>query len=109
MSRARWSCGAALLVAASAALVPLAAQQRPEDSAPPGPGRETFVAHCSSCHSVDYIRMHAPFATRALWEAEVAKMRNAFKAPLDDADARAIVDYLVAAYGPGKPSGDDRK
>ena len=87
----------------------------PEDQAAPGPGRELFIAHCSSCHSVDYIRMHAPFGTRALWESSVAKMRNAFKAPVGDEDARVIVEYLSVAYGPespaakGPPSADDGK
>ncbi|MFN5012178.1 MAG: cytochrome c [Gammaproteobacteria bacterium] len=87
----------------------------PEDQAAPGPGRELFIAHCSSCHSVDYIRMHAPFGTRALWESSVAKMRNAFKAPVGDEDARAIVEYLSLAYGPESPaakgpsSADDRQ
>lgn len=81
----------------------------PEDQAAPGPGRELFIAHCSSCHSMDYIRMHAPFGTRALWEASVAKMRNAFKAPVGDEDARAIVEYLSVAYGPTPPSADDRQ
>ena len=80
------------------------AQPVPEDQAAPGPGRELFIARCSSCHSVDYIRMHAPFGTRALWEASVNKMRNAFKAPLEDEDARAIVDYLSVAYGPESPA-----
>ena len=81
----------------------------PEDQAAPGPGRELFIAHCSSCHSVDYIRMHAPFGTRALWEASVTKMRSAFKAPVGDEDARAIVEYLSVAYGPQSSSADDRQ
>jgi mono/diheme cytochrome c family protein len=100
--------------AASAGAQP-PAQPVPEDQAAPGPGRELFIAHCSSCHSVDYIRMHAPFGTRALWEASVTKMRNAFKAPVGDEDARAIVEYLSVAYGPESPaakgpsSADDRQ
>lgn len=72
----------------------------PEDEAAPGEGRELFIARCTSCHSVDYVAMHARFGTRALWEMEVAKMRNAFKAPLSDDEARQIVDYLARAYGP---------
>ncbi len=43
-----------------------------------GEGRELFVARCSSCQSLDYMEMHARFGTRALWEAEVTKMRNAY-------------------------------
>jgi sulfite dehydrogenase len=107
------------LACALAWVGPLSAQQAADDrEPPPGEGRDIFIAHCSSCHSIDYVRMHAPFGTRALWEASVAKMRNAFKAPLDDADARTIVDYLSVAYAPPPapakpatpaPSADDRK
>lgn len=71
-----------------------------EEEAAPGEGRELFIARCTACHSVDYVSMHARFGTRALWEMEVAKMRNAFKAPLSDDEARRIVDYLARAYGP---------
>lgn len=94
----------AIVAVAALAGSPVSAQTVPEDEAAPGPGRELFIARCSSCHSVDYIRMHAPFGTRALWESSVAKMRNAFKAPLEDEDARAIVEYLSVAYGPESPA-----
>ncbi len=107
MSRILRAASVSMITAfwASAASMSLsAAQPVPEDQAAPGPGRELFIARCSSCHSVDYIRMHAPFGTPALWEASVAKMRNAFKAPLDDEDARAIVEYLSVAYGPESPA-----
>jgi cytochrome c5 len=77
-----------------------------EEEAAPGEGRELFIARCTSCHSVDYVSMHARFGTRALWEMEVAKMRTAFKAPLSDDEARRIVDYLARAYGP--PAQDRR-
>jgi cytochrome c5 len=77
-----------------------------EEEAAPGEDRELFIARCTSCHSVDYVSMHARFGTRALWEMEVAKMRNAFKAPLSDDEARRIVDYLARAYGP--PAQDRR-
>jgi cytochrome c5 len=84
-----------------------------EDEARAGEGREIFIARCTSCHSVDYVAMHARFGTRALWEMEVAKMRNAFKAPLDDDEARTIVDYLAVAYAPPPAppaaSADDRQ
>jgi sulfite dehydrogenase len=77
-----------------------------EEEAAPGEGRELFIARCTSCHSVDYVSMHARFGTRALWEMEVAKMRTAFKAPLSDDESRRIVDYLARAYGP--PAQDRR-
>lgn len=71
-----------------------------EPEAAPGEGRELFVARCSVCHSIDYIEMHSRFGTRALWEASVAKMRNAFKAPIADDEVRRLVDYLERNYGP---------
>jgi hypothetical protein len=37
---------------------------------------------------------------RATWAAEVAKMRNTYKAPLKDADMPLIVDYLAATHAP---------
>jgi mono/diheme cytochrome c family protein len=73
---------------------------RAEPEAAAGAGRELFVARCTICHSIDYVEMHARFGTRALWEAEVAKMRNAFKAPVTDDEAREIIAYLEQQYGP---------
>ena len=81
---------------------------RAEPEAAAGEGRELFVARCSSCHSVDYIEMHARFGTRALWESQVAKMRNAYKAPMTDEDAKVIVNYLERQYGPARVERDQR-
>lgn len=74
-----------------------------EPEAAAGEGRELFVARCSSCHSLDYVEMHARFGTRALWESQIAKMRNAYKAPMSDEDAKVILAYLERQYGP-KPA-----
>lgn len=63
------------------------------------PGRNAVLANCALCHSLDYIKMNSVFLDRKGWEAEVAKMRNAYKAPVSEADARTIVDYLAANYG----------
>ena len=59
-------------------------------------------ANCSACHSLDYVKMNAPFLTEAVWKAEVAKMRTVFGSPIDDAVAAEIVQYLTAQYGPKK-------
>ena len=64
----------------------------------PGPGLDA-VANCDACHSLDYIRINAPFMTRKAWEAEVAKMITVFGAPIAPADAKTIADYLVRYYG----------
>lgn len=66
------------------------------------PGVEAVTASCSGCHSLDYVRMNAPFLNETVWKAEVTKMRNAFTAPIDDEDAAKIVAYLVANYGAAK-------
>jgi hypothetical protein len=64
-----------------------------------GPGRATVENMCGGCHSLDYIRINAPFMSRQTWTAEVNKMINAFGAPIPQNDANAIIDYLTANYG----------
>jgi hypothetical protein len=64
-----------------------------------GPGVDKVEAHCSTCHSLDYVLMNSPFLSAAGWDAEVAKMINAFGAPIDRADAETIADYLKKYYG----------
>ena len=63
------------------------------------PGLEKVESHCAACHSLDYIQMNSPFLNAAAWDAEVTKMIKAFSAPIPDADAKAIGDYLKANYG----------
>jgi hypothetical protein len=63
------------------------------------PGVERVEANCSACHSLDYVAMNSPFLNAASWQAEVNKMINAFGAPIDEADAKIIVEYLVKNYG----------
>jgi len=63
------------------------------------PGLEKVESNCAACHSLDYIQMNSPFLNAAAWDAEVTKMIKAFSAPIPDADAKAIADYLKANYG----------
>ena len=65
----------------------------------PGPGLDKVEGNCGACHSLDYIPMNSPFLNAAGWNAEVTKMIKAFGAPINDADAKAIVDYLTKNYG----------
>jgi sulfite dehydrogenase (cytochrome) subunit B len=65
---------------------------------PAGPGRDTAAATCVICHSTRYITMQPRFS-RAAWTAEVDKMRKTFGAPLTDAQAAEVVNYLVAIRG----------
>jgi sulfite dehydrogenase (cytochrome) subunit B len=64
-----------------------------------GPGRDKVEANCASCHSVDYIVANSPFMNRQVWDAEVTKMIKAFGAPISDADAKEISEYLAKNYG----------
>ena len=63
------------------------------------PGLDKVEANCAACHSLDYIPMNSPFPNAALWDAEVAKMIKAYGAPIEDADAKAIAEYLKKNYG----------
>jgi mono/diheme cytochrome c family protein len=83
----------ATLLAASAA-----AQEKPIELKA-APGRDKVVGNCGACHSLDYIVMNSPFLNPAGWDAEVTKMIRVFGAPIDDADAKTIGDYLKANYG----------
>jgi mono/diheme cytochrome c family protein len=64
----------------------------------PGPGLDAVTASCSVCHTLNYIRMNSVFLTPDAWKAEVAKMRDAYGAPIDDDTAATIVKYLSATY-----------
>lgn len=64
----------------------------------PGPGSDVTQAQCQFCHSTDYIVMQ-PRGDAKQWDAVVTKMRKVFGAPISDADAKTITEYLTAAYG----------
>ncbi len=73
----------------------------PDDSRllPDGAGADAVNGNCLACHSASMI-LTQPALTKPQWEAEVAKMRNVYKAPIDPKDVDAIVAYL-AALKPG--------
>ena len=65
----------------------------------PGPGLDKVEANCQACHTLAYIPMNSPYLNAAAWDAEVTKMIKAYGAPIDEADAKAIADYLKKNYG----------
>jgi mono/diheme cytochrome c family protein len=95
-----------LAVAAFALFAGPALAQEPPVELRKAPGLDKVEANCAACHSLDYIQMNSPFPTAAVWDAEVAKMRNVFGAPISDADAAAIADYLKRNYGPDSVAPD---
>ena len=69
-------------------------------------GRVVTENICSGCHSLDYIRINAPFMNRQTWTASVNKMVQMFGAPIAANDQAQIIDYLASNYGP--PSGSEK-
>jgi len=89
------------LVFTSANAAPVA-YTLPEETAAfkPGPNLEVVQNNCTACHSADYIdtQPRGPKFKKDFWQAEVTKMIKVYGAPIDDADAAKIVDYLAATY-----------
>ncbi|MCU0891811.1 MAG: cytochrome c [Sandarakinorhabdus sp.] len=51
--------------------------------------------NCLACHSAAMITAQ-PRLTRVQWGETIAKMRTVYGAPIDPADDKAILDWLVA-------------
>ena len=91
------------LAALTAALLGLAART---PAAPPeqlthltdAPGHDLTVGRCIICHSLEYIPANAPAMNRGAWQKTIQKMRERFGAPITDAEAQQILDYLAANY-----------
>lgn len=64
----------------------------------PGPGSDAINNNCLSCHSAGMV-LNQPALPKATWQAVVNKMINIYKAPVAEADAAAIVDYLTRTKG----------
>lgn len=67
----------------------------------PAPGRDLTQTQCQFCHSTDYIVMQ-PRGDAKQWEGVVTKMIKVFGAPVTEADAKTITEYLARAYGPAR-------
>jgi mono/diheme cytochrome c family protein len=65
---------------------------------PDGPGADAANNNCLACHSAGMV-LNQPALPKAQWRAEVEKMRNTYKAPIDPKDVDAIVGYLTAIKG----------
>jgi mono/diheme cytochrome c family protein len=95
-------------LAATTALNPAAANAAPvsytlpDETAAfkPGPNLEVVQNNCTACHSADYINTQprGPKFKKDFWQAEVTKMIKVYGAPIDDADAGKIVEYLAATH-----------
>jgi hypothetical protein len=90
---------AASVAAKTIQLPPDGMQLKPSDL----PGYAKAQASCVACHSAEYMRYQPPTAPRPYWDAMVKRMKTVFKAPIDEADMPALVDYLVKTYGNEQP------
>ena len=87
-----------VIITAALVATAAAAQEKPVQLKQ-APGLDKVEGNCSGCHSLDYVPMNSPFLNAAGWDAEVAKMINAFGAPIEQGDAKIIADYLKSNYG----------
>ncbi len=61
---------------------------------PPGPERELFASRCLACHTSRYMTMQ-PMMPAAKWEESVKKMIKTYGAPIQEAEAPRLAQYLV--------------
>ncbi|WP_454651117.1 cytochrome c [Bradyrhizobium liaoningense] len=59
-----------------------------------GSSADAINNNCLACHSADMV-LNQPTLPRSIWEAEVRKMIKVYRAPIDESDVPAIVEYLV--------------
>jgi mono/diheme cytochrome c family protein len=95
------------MIAAAGASAAVKTIQLPPDGVylkpSPLPGYAKAQGNCVACHSAEYMLYQPPTAPRAYWDTMVKRMKAVFKAPIDDADMPAIVDYLAKTYGNEQP------
>jgi len=65
---------------------------------PAGPGSDAINNNCLACHSAGMV-LNQPSLSKQAWAAEVNKMINNYRAPVDPQDVGAIVEYLTALRG----------
>jgi cytochrome c5 len=56
-----------------------------------------FEKKCSTCHGLD--RTKAKLKTQAEWTETVMRMKNKNGAPVNDDEAKAIIEHLAKNYG----------
>lgn len=62
------------------------------------PGFKRVQGNCLTCHSAHYVAYQPPLPA-TYWDATVRKMKTVFRAPIEEKDIPAMVDYLARTYG----------
>ena len=91
-----WLAVSGIVWAASAGIA--AAQTRPEDELPDGPGKKILQASCKSCHELDEVIKFKGYYTRAQWRDVVQTMVE-YGAKLQPSEADVLADYLTEHLG----------
>jgi cytochrome c5 len=63
-----------------------------------GAGSDVVNNNCLACHSAGMV-LNQPALSAAAWQTEAEKMLHVYKAPIDEKDVPAIVEYLVRIKG----------
>ena len=63
-----------------------------------GAGSDVVNNNCLACHSAGMV-LNQPALSAAAWQAEAEKMIHVYKAPVDEKDVPAIVEYLTRRGG----------
>ena len=96
--RALLALAALALVAAAPPTKPLSVELPDAEGLLPeryGVSSEAVNNNCLACHSAAMITAQ-PRLSRVQWGETIAKMRTVYAAPIDPADDKAILDWLVA-------------
>ena len=85
------------LIAALALLAAPAEFALPDDEAQfTGPDADLLNANCLACHSASMVLLQ-PGMNAEQWRHSVEKMRNVYKAPIEEVEAARLPDALVRA------------
>ena len=76
-------------------------------SYPAGPHMDVMNAHCLTCHSPSMVT-NQPRLSADQWTSEVKKMRDTYKASVDDQSVPDIVAYLVSVSAKLPPTPGQR-
>ncbi|MFN3370660.1 MAG: cytochrome C [Sphingomonadaceae bacterium] len=87
-----------LAVAAGAGALYRLPEERPIEL-PPAPGVALVSAHCSACHSLDYLTTQPPDMGAAFWAHTVDKMVKVHGADIPADDRATITAWLGATFG----------
>jgi cytochrome c5 len=89
---------ATVALASTLAAGTTAAQAKPEDELPDGPGKRILQVSCTSCHDLEEVTKFKGYYTRAQWRDVVQTMVD-YGAKLQSGEADVLADYLNEHLG----------